>query len=871
MFYFFDDGNGNNALTPPIDSVENNDLIENWIKKQDFIVLADVQRKFRIGYGRSSEIVKHLIDEGVLEEKQKDYVYKVIRKPIIPLKLGVDFQDREVLLDLTLLPHLFIGGSTGSGKSVLIHSLISRIRKVSHGNVKFVLFDPKRVEFSRYSKEEKLLFLPVVNGYVDAYQTLESIVNEIDRRNELLNNLDIEKYNKSEPIQIPYLVCVFDEFYDICNYGTDVDVNRIKSIIIKILKEGQKVGIHLIIATQLIMGLDDEIMSFIPSRLCIGSDVNKKVYKKLFNYHYKGEVVKQDHSGLLLVDNFQEQLLYLVLNGSSLYESKEMVEEKVELWNLDKIPFYAFYSHFLCINCGEEYYFPNKACKKCGNQLSISTKVGIALYNKFATYLISNKTLENIRNQDLKSFLTNNSSFTELEQKMVDKLLKNERLANTLFDYYKNEFYISQEASKQKQLLECVRINKLFGTKTLEYRFNLDEKLSIIYGPNGMGKTTIFRLIDACLCNDELKREQRFSYLLDAPFEMLVLQFSDGTTIKIEKDTSTKITISKKGDSNHKQESVNQLVKNFNDNVKADSKLFYENVSCFLPQFYLNKNSLLFIKVNRVNSGIELVNEITELSKHVNLNLEIARNPHYFENIYESRISNPEFVEDLKRTIVELSFEIATQYKELIGYINYYVVKTNNLIIDASLYSLFKKIKKTSFCLDSLRKLKFKPENDEVSKYISGDDYYNDHLNEFEDNLKNYAVLYNKCQLFFDELSGFLNIFGKKDKTIIVLDGELKFLNDSNTIIDFKELSSGELNIASILYNLVFKTENGSLILIDEPEVSLHLSWQELFSDEILKLIENKDNIQVIVASHSPFICSGHDNLLIEPNIDCNE
>lgn len=87
--------------------------------------------------------------------------------------------------------------------------------------------------------------------------------------------------------------------------------------------------------------------------------------------------------------------------------------------------------------------------------------------------------------------------------------------------------------------------------------------------------------------------------------------------------------------------------------------------------------------------------------------------------------------------------------------------------------------------------------------------------------------------------------------------------NDFSVKLSVKSLSSGELNIVTILYYLIFETTRGSIVLIDEPEISLHVVWQEQLSVLIEKIMESKPGVQVIIATHSPFISSSDEECYI--------
>lgn len=86
--------------------------------------------------------------------------------------------------------------------------------------------------------------------------------------------------------------------------------------------------------------------------------------------------------------------------------------------------------------------------------------------------------------------------------------------------------------------------------------------------------------------------------------------------------------------------------------------------------------------------------------------------------------------------------------------------------------------------------------------------------------------------------------------------------------VKYEALSSGERNDFIMFFDLVFRTENHSLILIDEPEISLHVSWQETYIDDVLKALKGKD-CQIIISTHSPDLVSCHNDAVINLGSDC--
>lgn len=185
----------------------------------------------------------------------------------LPMAIGATISNDIFIADLAKMPHLLVAGATGQGKSVGLNCILaSLLYKMHPSELKFVLIDPKMVEFSLYSKLERhyLAKLPdeeeaIVTDPLKAAATLHSLCIEMDNRYQLLrkaNVRNLEEYNEKfrsrrlNPEQghcyMPYIVMVVDEFADlIMQAGKDVSQS-----IARIAQKARAVGMHMIIATQ---------------------------------------------------------------------------------------------------------------------------------------------------------------------------------------------------------------------------------------------------------------------------------------------------------------------------------------------------------------------------------------------------------------------------------------------------------------------------------------------------------------------------------------------------------------------------------------------------------------------------------------------
>jgi S-DNA-T family DNA segregation ATPase FtsK/SpoIIIE len=164
--------------------------------------------------------------------------------------IGKDITGKPVVANLAKMPHLLVAGQTGSGKSVMINTiLMSMLYHNSPSDLKLILVDPKRVELTPYNDIPHLLS-PVINEPEKCISALKWAVAEMERRYKAMaetQRRSIDEYNKLKQEEgMPHIVIVIDELSDLMMMAA----RDVEALIVRIAQKARAVGIHLVLATQ---------------------------------------------------------------------------------------------------------------------------------------------------------------------------------------------------------------------------------------------------------------------------------------------------------------------------------------------------------------------------------------------------------------------------------------------------------------------------------------------------------------------------------------------------------------------------------------------------------------------------------------------
>jgi S-DNA-T family DNA segregation ATPase FtsK/SpoIIIE len=213
------------------------------MKAQSVRIIAPIPGRDRVGIEVPNTQSSLVFLQEVLASEQFQKA-----KSKLSIVLGKDIAGKAIVAKLEDMPHLLIAGTTGSGKTVCINSLIlSLLYRNSPAELKFVMIDPKMVELMPFNGLPHLL-CPLVTEAKKAAAALNWVVNEMEERYRLLSKAgtrNIESYNEKGS-KLPYIVVVVDEFADLMIVMPD----QIETAVQRLAQLARAVGIHLILATQ---------------------------------------------------------------------------------------------------------------------------------------------------------------------------------------------------------------------------------------------------------------------------------------------------------------------------------------------------------------------------------------------------------------------------------------------------------------------------------------------------------------------------------------------------------------------------------------------------------------------------------------------
>lgn len=412
-------------------------------------------------------------------------------------------------------------------------------------------------------------------------------------------------------------------------------------------------------------------------------------------------------------------------------------------------------------------------------------------------------------------------------------------------------------------------MNNLFGRFCYDITLK-DGGVTIITGPNGFGKSTILKVIDAL-------SSMNFYFFYKIDFNNIKIEFDNGKVFNVVRNNNN--SISYDGINLNYDELINE------ETFYDDYRVFTRYITKQSKDYYIDrrngtkipKDELLdYIIANDENSFNLILDKMNIYEKLIDSFKKVKAWCGEVRFISEQRLIKRETIRRDEERVIDVISELPNQLKEEINLVYSEYSKVANTLDGSYPKRLFaakegissetdfkKKLDETNIKFNNLIKYGL------VEMRIIEQTSYNDKFSEalkiyFDDFSEKYAVfegLIKKLDLFtqiINERLTFKEIQISRQNGFDVIDSD-----DKERKLKLSQLSSGEKQEIVLFYDLIFNTKSELLLMIDEPEISLHISWQKKFMDDLLKVAED-NNIQIVVATHSPQIINNHWDIQID-------
>ena len=433
-------------------------------------------------------------------------------------------------------------------------------------------------------------------------------------------------------------------------------------------------------------------------------------------------------------------------------------------------------------------------------------------------------------------------------------------------------------------IINKLKIVGLFEQFNYTIAFNTEEQLTIITGPNGYGKTMILNIIFNFF-------NRRFYFFQNLVFKKIEFYLDNDFNIEITKKKENVSSLFNEEKAEEKEKVIIKFIKNQRDidsivYTNEEANEFFSRIEKYLPIRRIAPTQWIDKRTDRVLTMEIILNEYSNqlpdefTNNYYRLNV---KNDKIFEifktsNVHlikEQRLLKQSFKKysDREQFTTNTIQEYADELKDLIRN-----TQAQSFIISQELDSTFPKrlieekgkITEEEFNnrykilinkQEKLKKYGLSASKQEVLNQYNKDDAKAllVYLNDSDAKIKIFDDLLNRIELF----TNILNERRFSFKTIqIDTNTGFTFLTNKNKTLNLKDLSSGEQHEVVLLYELIFKAKPNTTVLIDEPEISLHITWQNDFLKDLMQIIKLQ-SIQVIIATHSPQIINENWDLTV--------
>ncbi|MDD5275484.1 MAG: AAA family ATPase [Methylovulum sp.] len=427
-------------------------------------------------------------------------------------------------------------------------------------------------------------------------------------------------------------------------------------------------------------------------------------------------------------------------------------------------------------------------------------------------------------------------------------------------------------------MLTSIKIENLFDIFDYDIEFK-KEGITILTGPNGYGKTTILKIVEAFV-------SQNSHFFIRLLFTRIVLTFDENHKITIEKKSNNEVLLgvddsipsrwnNKFRRSNKSFEKVLRATpfRQIDDDIwidKRNDEIFstdslLQKIESELPNLAIELQTDKIPKLSKSKiPSVYFIREQRLLRPVSNDRIRMMRQRSIFESDVGKEVSAfsrtiEEYARELRENIKETLATSSQVNQELDSSFPRRLFEQQQGISEQEFIERFDKVKEIQKALNEYGLSEVEEDSHPTFRDVNAKALYV-YIDDTEKKLAVFSNLLNKLKTFTEILNERRFTFKRID---ISKEHGFKFSTHKGKSLALADLSSGEQQEVVILYELLFKVKPGTLVLIDEPELSLHVVWQKQFLDDLFKIIELQ-KINIVIATHSPQIINNHWDLTID-------
>ena len=429
--------------------------------------------------------------------------------------------------------------------------------------------------------------------------------------------------------------------------------------------------------------------------------------------------------------------------------------------------------------------------------------------------------------------------------------------------------------------LERIEVDRLFNVYDHRIDLKLDDRVTLLHGPNGTGKTIILGMIDALL-------NARLSYFQRIPFSRLAIGFHDGSKIELHKFATDDDTVTLKVYGNGKEEHSDHV------RLSIGAEHIAASISFLVPHPIKQDNwidtrdgelltspEVISRYGNRVSqSSIERIRTpiwFQDFLNTANTHLIEAQRLFQYERGHRARLRRryrPYVPDGLVSTVVEYGHDFRTRLADTMAdygrqsqtldqsFPQRLITATEEMPVNelVSQLSFLKEMTDELKNIGILEETQAKPIRVEMPKNIDSTQarVMTLYVHDTTAKLAKLDALKDRSRLLLEKMN-----YNYRHKEIRV-DREhgLVAVSDDGQRLELDCLSSGEQHELVLYYDLLFRVPSNTIVLIDEPELSLHVAWQKKFLTDLLEIVK-LSNFDTLIATHSPYIIGDRADLMI--------